>query len=76
MSLRPGVGQRGQAVIEYIFVLAFIMVMLASFIRSYSAAVSRNIQTLNYTLTQSLSTAVCEEACLVKPGSFANPLEP
>jgi Flp pilus assembly pilin Flp len=69
-------GQKGQAVIEYVFVLAFVMVMLVTFVRTYSSAISRSVQTLNFALTQSLSSGVCTNFCFLNPGEFQNPVEP
>ncbi len=68
--------QSGQAVIEYVFILAFIMVMLVTFVREYSGAIGRSVQTLNYTLTQSLTTGVCQSLCFFKHGGFENPVGP
>jgi len=64
--------QSGQAVIEYVFVLAFMMVILVTFVRQYSASVGRSVQSLNYVLTHFLSTGNCPKACLTADGSYEN----
>lgn len=65
--------QKGQAIIEYVFVLAFMMVILVTFVRQYSSAVGRNIRSLNFVLSQSLSTGNCPATCLMSSGGYDNP---
>lgn len=65
--------QRGQAIIEYVFILAFMMVILVTFVRQYSSAVGRNIRSLNYVLSQFLSTGNCPVSCLMDSGGYENP---
>lgn len=64
--------QSGQAVIEYVFVLAFMMVILLAFVKQYSSSVGRSIQSLNYVLSHFLSTGNCERSCLMSDGAYTN----
>ncbi len=66
--------QKGQAVIEYVFILAFMMVILVSFINTFSEAIGRRVQGLNYTLTHFLTTGSCPTLCVAKQSSFENEL--
>lgn len=65
--------QKGQAIIEYVFILAFMMVILVTFVRQYSSAVGRNIRSLNYVLSQFLSTGNCPRSCLMSNSGYDNP---
>lgn len=64
--------QKGQAVIEYVFILAFMMVILVSFINTFSEAIGRRVQGLNYTLTHFLNTGNCSKSCLFSSSGFDN----
>ncbi|MBH47955.1 MAG: hypothetical protein CME71_07255 [Halobacteriovorax sp.] len=66
--------QGGQAVIEYIFILAFVMVILVSFISEFSQVITRRVQSLNYAVTHFLTTGSCPNACLLSNSSFKNDL--
>lgn len=66
--------QSGQAVIEYVFVLVFMMVIVVTFVREYSSAIGRSVQTLNYTLTHFSTAGACPNTCLMKMSEFENAL--
>tara|TARA_R110002049_G_scaffold49511_5_gene141611 strand:+ start:1226 stop:1456 length:231 start_codon:yes stop_codon:yes gene_type:complete len=66
--------QKGQAVIEYVMILAFMMLILVSFINTFSEAIGRRVQGLNFTLTQFLTTGSCPSVCVTRQGTFENEL--
>jgi len=72
MSLFLKSNQKGQAAIEYIFILVFTMSILVSFINTFSTAIGRRVQGLSYTLTHFLNTGNCPNTCLFSSSNFDN----
>ena len=64
--------QKGQATIEYIFILVFMMSILVTFINTFSTAIGRRVQGLSYTLTHFLNTGNCPNSCLFGSAGFEN----
>ena len=55
--------QSGQAVVEYILLFGFLMLIMLAFVRGINVAVSETMGGLSYALSQQLTIGVCEELC-------------
>ncbi len=55
---------RGQALIEYLFIFAFIGLVSVSMMKGFGEAFATSMGSLNFFLTQELSVGVCKAACL------------
>ncbi len=55
--------QRGQAVIEYILIFAFITFLSVSFVKSLNLIMTNSIGSLAYELTEQLTVGVCKQRC-------------
>jgi hypothetical protein len=55
---------KAQALIEYIFILAFIGFVAVTMMRGFGQSFSNSMGSLNFFLTQELSTGVCNKACM------------
>ena len=56
--------KKAQALIEYIFILAFIGFVAVGMMKGFGQAFSNSMGSLNYYLTQELSIGVCNRSCL------------
>lgn len=64
----------GQALIEYLFIFAFLSFLSIGIVRYFGTTVSNSIDSLAFVLTQELSTGVCPERCFTW-GSYINQVE-
>lgn len=60
----------GQAVIEYLFLFAFMSLIALNFVKGLSEYITDTQGSLAYYLSQHLSVGVCESECFV--GKFRN----
>ena len=61
---------RGQAVIEYIFLLAFMSFISLEMLQQFGDILGGNMGGIAYYLTQHLTTGVCADICFTD--SYAN----
>lgn len=55
---------RGQALIEYLFIFAFIGMIAVGMMKGLGESLSSSMGSLNFFLTQELSVGVCDRWCL------------
>lgn len=54
---------RGQATIEYLFLLAFVITLTVKMVSGFSNFMGSTVTNLGHVLTYTLSTGVCSEEC-------------
>ena len=64
----------GQALIEYIFIFAFMGFLSVNLMKGLGSALSLSVDSLSYALTQELSVGVCPSGCF--NWSYINQAEP
>lgn len=57
--------QAGQAVVEYLFIFAFMSLIAINFVKGLSQYVSDTQGSLAYYLSQHLSVGVCRKECFI-----------
>lgn len=60
----------GQALIEYLFILALVMAIGGRFVNAFSRYVGNGTGTLNSVLSSHLSVGVCRDECF--PDNYIN----
>lgn len=63
MKKKYTASQSGQAVVEYILLFSFLMLIMLAFVRGINVAVSETMGGLGYALSQQLTIGVCKELC-------------
>ncbi len=66
MTCRKKTHNAGQAMLEYLFILIFIIGLSIAFINRFGAFMGGTFGNMAYVLSQSLSTGICEEYCFRK----------
>ncbi len=63
MKKKYTTSQSGQAVVEYILLFSFLMLIMLAFVRGINGAVSETMGGLAYALSHQLTIGVCENLC-------------
>ncbi len=58
-------GIKGQAVIEYLLVFAFLTLISINLVKGLSRVMNKSMGNLSYVLTQHLSVGVCKGSCFL-----------
>lgn len=64
--------QLGQALVEYLFVMAFMSVILFNFTKGLNSVIGESMGTLRYILSIELTTGICGNKQCIHQDSYIN----
>lgn len=64
--------QRGQALVEYLFVMAFMSIILFNFTKGLNSVIGESIGTLRVILSTELTTGICPNLQCIHQDAYIN----